>query len=83
MPLRFSCEQTSKFISVQKMMEDMVSKLLVENSKNGLKKDGKGSFFLYLANTVPSADQVLSDLYNKHKNADGFLYLTYGELDSF
>lgn len=48
-----------------------------------LKKDGKSSFFLYVNNTIPHSEHVMADIYEKHKAQDGFLYITYGEMEKF
>lgn len=67
------------------MIEDLITKAVEEKTqgKQTLRKDGKSSFFLYVANNIPNADQVMLDVYQKYKNEDGFLYLLYGEMEKF
>lgn len=38
---------------------------------------------MYLSNTIPSGDMLMLDMYNKYRKEDGFLYLTYGEMEKF
>lgn len=68
---------------VQKMIENKVTKLVEGQTGKPMKKDGKTSFFMYIGNSVPNADQQMSDIYNKYKNEDGFLYIRYGEMEKF
>jgi hypothetical protein len=67
------------------MIEDLISKALEEKNpgKQSMKKDGKSSFNLFVAKTIPNADQSMLDIYQKYKNEDGFLYLLYGEMEKF
>jgi hypothetical protein len=55
---------------VQKQIEDVITK-------------GKFTLFLYINNTIPNSDLILADIYAKHKAPDGFLYITYGEMETF
>jgi hypothetical protein len=68
---------------VQKMIESKIEKLLQAKTVKPVKKDGKASFFLYVGNQVPNADQEMWDIYEKNKAEDGFLYIKYSEMDSF
>lgn len=57
----------------------MITKAIESKSPGkGVKKDGKSSFFLYVGNTIPHSERLMSDVYEKHKAQDGFLYITYG-----
>lgn len=52
---------------VQKMIETKIEKLLQAKSAKSLKKDGKATFFLYVGNHVPNADQDMLEIYDKYK----------------
>ena len=39
--------------------------------------------FLFVNNTLPRVDSVLSAVYKEHKDPDGFLYFTYGAENTF
>lgn len=41
------------------------------------------ALFLFVDETVPSASSTFRELYNTHRNLDGFLYLTYAEENVF
>lgn len=42
------------------------------------------ALFLFVNNeTVPSTKQTLGELYNKYKDVDGFLYITYAAENTF
>ncbi|AYV86493.1 MAG: hypothetical protein Sylvanvirus1_89 [Sylvanvirus sp.] len=43
----------------------------------------EGALFLSMKNTIPPAAEMLSSLYQKHKDADGFLYITYASENTF
>lgn len=60
------------------MIESKIEKLQHAQTGRSLKKDGKSSFFLYVGNTVPNADQEMQEIYDKHHAEDGFLYIRYG-----
>ena len=35
------------------------------------------TLFFFINNTIPSSNQLLYQIYNMHKDEDGFLYITY------
>lgn len=41
------------------------------------------SIFLFVNNTLPPTAQLISDVYNIHKNEDSFLYITYSSENVF
>lgn len=48
---------------VQKMIENKIEKLLQGKTNKTIKKDGKATFFLYVGNHVPNADQSMVEIY--------------------
>ena len=45
--------------------------------RNKLKLSSTKAIFLFVNNTIPSNSELISVLYNKYKDKDGFLYLLY------
>ncbi len=41
------------------------------------------AIFLFVNNTVISGNTTMSEVYNKHKSEDGFLYITYSGENCF
>lgn len=41
------------------------------------------ALFFFVNNTIPSMSVLLSDLYNNHKDTDGFLYIAYSGESTF
>jgi hypothetical protein len=80
----FSFEENDQFKSVRKCINEAINEAIELKPLTKIqKKDGNLALFLYINNTIPNSDQILSDIYAKHKASDGFLYITYAELDIF
>jgi GABA(A) receptor-associated protein len=41
------------------------------------------AIFLFVSDTIPPSSSIISDIYNKHKDHDGFLYMQYGKENVF
>jgi len=41
------------------------------------------AIFLFCNNNIPNVSDCISRLYEEHKNADGFLYITYASENTF
>jgi GABA(A) receptor-associated protein len=41
------------------------------------------ALFLFIDNNIPCSSDIFGNLYNKYKNIDGFLYITYSDEDTF
>lgn len=54
-----------------------VAQLLYVVRKRIKLKPEEGLFFFLSNNTIITTSSLLSEIYNKHKDADGFLYVTY------
>lgn len=54
---------------------------VVLKRKLGLEKND--AIILFAHNTVLKPDHILNDVYERHKDADGFLYLRYLKEDTF
>ena len=48
-----------------------------------LKLEPEKSIFLFIGNTIPPMSALISEIYNQHKNLDGFLYVTYSSESAF
>ncbi len=51
--------------------------------RNKLKLPSSRAIFLFVNNTMPSNSELISVLYNKYKDKDGFLYLSYSGENTF
>eukprot|EP01116_Phalansterium_solitarium_P020334 TRINITY_DN5968_c0_g1_i1.p1 TRINITY_DN5968_c0_g1~~TRINITY_DN5968_c0_g1_i1.p1 ORF type:complete len:121 (-),score=31.74 TRINITY_DN5968_c0_g1_i1:196-558(-) len=59
-----------------------VSKLAFEIRRH-LKLSPEHGMFLFINDTLPPNAAVLQQIYDKYKNADGFLYVTYASENTF
>lgn len=48
-----------------------------------LKLPSEKALFIFVDNYIPSTSQMASDIYNRHKDPDGFLYLYYSCENTF
>ena len=48
-----------------------------------LKLSPEKGLFLFIKDTVPHTTQSINELYNEHKDKDGFLYVTYSYENTF
>ena len=48
-----------------------------------LKLDAEKAMFIFINGQVPTNSHMISDLYNKNKDPDGFLYVTYALENTF
>ena len=48
-----------------------------------LKLDEKIAIFLYIGRIIPPTSAIFSEIYHKHKDTDGFLYITYAGENTF
>jgi len=48
-----------------------------------LKLNKGDALYLYINNIIPSTNQLIKDIYNYHKDIDGFLYVTYSSEATF
>jgi GABA(A) receptor-associated protein len=48
-----------------------------------LKLEAEKGLYLFVNNIIPSNSKLLNDLYDKHKDEDGFLYITYSIENTF
>ncbi len=48
-----------------------------------MKLNSNDALFLFVANTVEPTSSKIGDLYQKHKDADGFLYIQYSKENVF
>lgn len=81
------CEGENTFLMVQKMIENKVNKAVQGKS---CKKTGKTAFILYAGKTIPHActhslnsEARMSEVCQKYRAPDGFLYLKYAEMERF
>ena len=48
-----------------------------------LKLPPEKALFLFIGQTMPHSTQSIKELYNEHKDADGFLYITFSYENTF
>jgi GABA(A) receptor-associated protein len=48
-----------------------------------IKLEPEKTIFLFVNNTLPSPNVLMSQIYKDHKDDDGFLYLTYSSENTF
>jgi GABA(A) receptor-associated protein len=41
------------------------------------------AIFLFVSDTIPPSSSIIRDIYNKHKDHDGFLYMQYSKENVF
>jgi len=63
--------------------KDLTSHQFLYVIKKRLKLPSDQALFLFIHTTVPQPSQLISDIYETHKNNDGFLYLTYASENTF
>ena len=80
---RFLCEKDYKF----SMIKNMLEKKIKDTGK--VEFQGKNSFFIFIKGTLPNPgfcisylESTMIEIYNKHKDDDGFLYLQYSDQES-
>lgn len=42
-----------------------------------MKMSSESALFCFIANTLPTTGTLMKELYGKHRDADGFLYVSY------
>ena len=62
------------------MIKNMLEKKIKESGKTDLQ--GKHSFFIFIKGTFPNPESTMIQIYEKHKDEDGFLYMQYGDQES-
>ena len=73
-----NCEQLdnikkNKFI----ISKDVTIAELIYKIRKMILIDSKKSIFIYINNMLPMSNSKISDIYDKYKSNDGFLYITY------
>ena len=48
-----------------------------------IKISAEQSLFIFVNQTIPPTSSCIADIYNEHKDADGFLYVTYTGENTF
>eukprot|EP01110_Echinostelium_bisporum_P000021 TRINITY_DN10036_c0_g1_i1.p1 TRINITY_DN10036_c0_g1~~TRINITY_DN10036_c0_g1_i1.p1 ORF type:complete len:119 (+),score=27.57 TRINITY_DN10036_c0_g1_i1:112-468(+) len=59
-----------------------VGKFVFEIRKH-MKLAPEKAIFLFVNNTLPPTAELVSNIYEKHKDQDGFLYITYSGENTF
>lgn len=62
---------------------DMKFMKFVYTIRNNIIIDKSQSLFTLVNNTLVSGNQTMGEIYNDHKNEDGFLYVTYTSENTF
>jgi GABA(A) receptor-associated protein len=63
--------------------KDMTLGQFVYVIRRRIKLKPEKAIFVFVNNVLPPVSQLISQLYEEHKDEDGFLYLTYGSENTF
>ena len=63
--------------------KDMTLGQFVYVIRRRIKLKPEKAIFVFVNNILPPVAQLISQLYEEHKDEDGFLYLTYGSENTF
>ena len=73
------CEDKSKYL----IPMDMTVGQLVYVLRKRISLPAEKAIFIFVNNTLPPSGALLSSIYLKHKDADGFLYVCYSGENTF
>jgi GABA(A) receptor-associated protein len=62
---------------------DMVLSQFIYTVRKRIKLDAAKALFFFIDNTVPTNSAPIGELYNLHKDKDGFLYIVYNSENTF
>ena len=62
---------------------DMILSQFIYTIRKRIKLEASEALFFFIDNTVPKNGAPISELYNLHKDKDGFLYITYNSENTF
>ena len=65
------------------VQKDMVMNQFIYVIRKRLKLKSSEAIFVTINNEMCTSSEILSDIYDKHKNIDGFLYVTYSSENTF
>ena len=63
--------------------DDMVLSQFLYTIRKRIKLDSSEALFFFLEDVVPNNSATIGELYNLHKDKDGFLYITYNSENTF
>ena len=61
----------------------MVLSQFIYTVRKRIKLDAAKALFFFIDNTVPTNSAPIGELYNLHKDKDGFLYIVYNSENTF
>ena len=62
---------------------DMVLSQFIYTIRKRIKLDATEALFFFVGDTVPNNSAPIGELYNLHKDKDGFLYIVYNSENTF
>ena len=62
---------------------DMILSQFIYTIRKRIKLEASEALFFFIDNTVPKNSAPIGELYNLHKDKDGFLYITYNSDNTF
>lgn len=65
------------------MPEDYTVAKLIMRIRTEIKVNSKTAIFIYVNGTIPNSSDKIVNVYNKHKDEDGFLYIRYAGENTF
>lgn len=51
--------------------------------RNQIKLNSKQALFIFIGSAFPNPSEQIEAVYNKHRDRDGFLYISYAEENTF
>ena len=65
------------------VQKDMAMNQFIYVIRKRLNLKSNEAIFVTINNEMCTSSEILSDIYDKHKNTDGFLYVTYSSENTF
>ena len=62
---------------------DMILSQFIYTIRKRIKLESSEALFFFINNSIPKNSSPIGELYNLHKDKDGFLYITYNSENTF
>jgi GABA(A) receptor-associated protein len=78
------CKQAPKLDKTKYLVpRDLTVAQFMYVIRKRIKLDTDKALFVFVNHTIPQSSALLSDVYESHKDEDGFLYVTYSGEQTF
>ena len=86
-PIIINKKKDSKIADIGKskllVQKDMAMNQFIYVIRKRLNLKSSEAIFITINNEMCTSSEIISDIYDKHKNMDGFLYVTYSSENTF